>query len=127
MCDCYTTGRQEIFNCLCILDKPAISFSTPSSPEGLIGVVSNYRKHYTTFWMDIFPKITSDSRRTLSAKSNTVTHFVVPTIQYKDIEMNGLTTHTPKMMELSPSSERLLTLSNESVEFPSFYDANQVS
>ncbi|KAM7541555.1 hypothetical protein Aperf_G00000035184 [Anoplocephala perfoliata] len=109
------------------MNKPPISFSTPSPSEGLIGVIANYRKHYTTFWMDIFPKITSDNKRTLSAKSSTITHFVVPTVQYKDIEMNGLTTHAPKMVELSPTSERLFTISNETVEFPSFYEANQAS
>ncbi|VDL19173.1 unnamed protein product [Hymenolepis diminuta] len=109
--------------------KPAIGFSTSTSPEGLIGVISNHRKHFTTFWTDIFPKIAVDSKKPSTLKSNTITHFVVqPMVQYKDIEMNGMTTpSTSKIAEPTPISERLFTPSNESIEFPSFNDANQAS
>lgn len=49
-------------------------------------------------------------------------------VQYKDIEMNGMTTpSTSKIAEPTPISERPFISSNESAEFSSFYDANQVS
>lgn len=76
--------------------------------------------------MNIFPKIAANNGRTPQCKSRTVTHFAVPEAQYKEAAINGYTSSPSKPIEQVPLNERLSTVSNESVEFPSFYDTNQV-
>uniref|UniRef100_A0A0R3T8P1 COesterase domain-containing protein n=1 Tax=Rodentolepis nana TaxID=102285 RepID=A0A0R3T8P1_RODNA len=107
--------------------KPAIGFSTSPTPEDLIGVVSDHRKQFATFWTDIFPKIAAVNRKSSTVKSNPVTHFVAhPMKPYKDAKVNRLTTPSSRqILEPTAISDRSFTPSNESVEFPSFYDANQ--
>ncbi|KAL5112024.1 Neuroligin-1 [Taenia crassiceps] len=116
-------SRNELSLKLC---KPSAGFNEPSPPNGVLEVASAYRSHYTTFWMNIFPKIAANNRRTPKCKSRTVTHFAVPEVQYKEVTVNGYTSVPSKSVEQVPTGERLLTISNETVEFPSFYDTSQM-
>ena len=109
-----------------ILDKPINPHDDPLHADDMLSVVSAHRKRYTTFWMDIFPKIVNSYKRPPQTKSNTITHFVGPAVYYKEIEINEFTTKLPKINDQTSASEGLFTISNESVEFPSFYDSKQV-
>lgn len=102
-----------------ILGKPVNAYEELLFPDDVLSVVSAHRKRYTTFWMDVFPKIVNIYRRTQS-RSNTLTHFVVPTVNGNEIETNDVVKKLPKV------NGRLLTIPNQSVEFPYFYDSTQV-
>ncbi|VDK42423.1 unnamed protein product [Taenia asiatica] len=109
-----------------VLGKPTVGFNEPSPSDGVLSVASAYRSHYTTFWMNIFPKIAANNGRTPQCKSRTVPHFAVPEVQYKEVAIDGYTSLPSKSTEQVPMNERLSTVSNETVEFPSFYDTNQM-
>ncbi|KAL5962634.1 Neuroligin-1, partial [Taenia solium] len=106
-------SRNELSLKLC---KPTVGFTEPSPPDGVLSVASAYRSHYTTFWMNIFPKIAANNERTPQ----------LPEVQYKEAATDGYTSLPSKSIEQVPMNERLSTVSNETVEFPSFYDTNQM-
>ncbi|VDM18643.1 unnamed protein product [Hydatigera taeniaeformis] len=109
-----------------VLGKPIVGFNEPSPPNDVLDVTSAYRNHYTTFWMNVFPKIAANNRRTPPCKGRAVTHFAVPEVQYKEATKNGHTSAPSKSIEQAPMSEHHFAVSNETVEFPSFYDTSQV-